>query len=441
MSDRSRTWWKNWGGLAFLGGMLLFVGVVPLYRNGPPIRSDGLGYHLWTRALLEGDPFFRNYPHGVGIYPADPARGTFQNKFPPGVALVRFPVMALLVKRTPQAPISRGEHVACLVLAALACLGVGLCCLHAAALLGAPAAARNAALLTVTFGTGLFHYATYDASFSHIWSALGVALLACLSVRAVTRRRPSLPLLPTAVLCALLLLIRNTNLLALVLLTGAHLAWRRRDGSLTPRGAAWDLAAVLVGVGLGIGAQVAYNSAAHGRLVLSSYQGERFVWDRPMVLSVLVSYERGLFTYYPVLGVVVCAALLVRRTRRAAAWYALVLLAFAVLYGFWWSWPLGMGFGHRGFVELTPLAVMLFAYALDELRGRWRYAIGGSAIMATLLTLQLMLGYWRGSLPGEGTRPEVYWLHAVGRKSLLRYARIPIPVPQAARSEQSRRSS
>jgi hypothetical protein len=417
-----RAWWRRWGSLAVLATALVFVTVVPLYRTGPPIRSDGVGYHLWTRALLEGDLFFRAYRGREGVNPADPVRGTNQNKFPPGVALVRFPVMAFLVDRSPGAPlISRGEHIACLVLGALACLAVGLCCVRSAELLGAPPWARHTALLTVTFGAGLFHYATYDASFSHIWSALGIAVLAWLGIRTVVLRRPHLPFLPIAGLCLLLILMRNTNLVALALMTPAWFAWRGREGSLTAASMRRDAMAVLVGVVFALSLQLGYNSAAHGRLVLSSYQGEPFLWDRPMVMDVLASYERGLFTWYPALAVVLATALLAPRTRPAGVWFALLLLTFAAMYGCWHSWPLGEGFGHRGFVELTPLAIVLFAVSLGELPGRWRLAAHTGTVVCTLIGLQLMLGYWRGTVPGKGTRPEIYWMHVTGKKSILRW--------------------
>ncbi len=151
---------------------------------------------------------------------------------------------------------------------------------------------------------------------------------------------------------------------------------------------------------------------------MSSYDNERFYFDRPMQFSVLFSYERGLFTYYPVVAVVLLCAFAVPGTRRAAAWFAALIALYATIYGFWLSWMLGAGFGHRGFVELMPIGVVLFAVALTELKGRSRRVASAFAFGSALVTVQLMAGYWGGSFPYEGAIPEIYWSHVLGPRSL-----------------------
>ena len=118
-----------------------------------------------------------------------------------------------------------------------------------------------------------------------------------------------------------------------------------------------------------------------------------------MQLLVLASYERGLFTYYPVLAVGLATGLWTRRTRMATYWLSGLLAAFVTLYGFWFKWFLGGEMGHRGFVELMPFAAVIFASALPELKSRYRVAA-------------IVLG------TGGGT-PRLFWNHIVGKNSLL----------------------
>jgi hypothetical protein len=103
-----------------------------------------------------------------------------------------------------------------------------------------------------------------------------------------------------------------------------------------------------------------------------------------------------------------------RRLRFAAAGFTLLLLSYVVLYGFWSSWQLGCGFGHRGFVELMPLGIVLFAAALEELSPNGRRYAGVMALFCTVFTMAFMVRYWRGTLPMCGTTASVYW-----HKSLL----------------------
>jgi hypothetical protein len=427
MSVRSRpatlggaAWLGRWWSLLVVLAALAAVTVTEPYANGPPIRSDGVGYHLWTRALLDGDLSFRAYKDQEAIYPAPRGGGLYVNKYPPGVALFRLPVMAPLVDRRPGAPlISPAEHLANQLCGAAALVAVCWLCLRTCRLLAVPPADAHLALLTTTFGTGLFHYATYDASFSHVYSALAAAFLVWLGARAVVAGHERLPGPATAAACFFLVLFRNTNVLLLAALATVYLDGRRRRGMLRRRDACRDLAAVLVGACAAAAVQLAYNYHGSGRLTLNSYVEERFLWDRPMQAAVVWSFERGLFTYYPVLAVVLAAAWLGRQTRPAAAVSTLLVLAYVALYGFWWSWHLGMGFGHRGFVELAPAAAVLLAAALGEAPGRRRAALSACAVVCALVTLELMAGYWRGSLPMWHASGRDYGQHVWGAQSFL----------------------
>lgn len=409
---------RRWVSLLVVAAVAVAVTVRPPYRNGAPIRSDGVGYHIWTRALLDADLSFRRYANLPGVYPVN-AKGTaFANQYPPGLALLRFPVMAPLVDRRPGAPpVGAAEHRACQVLALLALLGVCWLSLRTCHLLGVDAAAAHGVVLAGVFGAGLFHYGTYDGCFTHVYSALGVALLLWMGVRAIVSGRDRLPWLPVAVTSFFLVSIRNTNVLALAGLATAYVTCRLRANIVSPRALIGDLTAAGTGTLFAAAMQLGYNAYAQGHPTLSSYGSEPFLWDRPMFRSVLLSYERGLFSYFPVLGVALAAAFWARATRHAAAWFTALLLAYAALYGYWWSWMLGSGFGHRGFVELMPIGIVLSATALAQLPKRARVALGVCALLCTGLTVRFMLAYWKGSLPMAGTTASLYWAHACGSRS------------------------
>jgi hypothetical protein len=408
--ESGRVFLHRWHSLVVIALVTIPVAFFQPWKNGPPIRSDGEGYHLWTRALLEGDLSFRRHAGKAGLFLADPVRIIYQNKYPPGVALLRFPVMAFLVDRRPGSPaISGAEHWANMVLSAAALLAACYLSLRTCQLLALDVASCHGALLALVFGTGWFHYATYDSSFSHVYSALVVAFLAWLGVRTIVRRSDHLPPLLTAGTCFLFILLRNTNLIALAMMAVAYGYGRRRSGVLSRRGGCIDLAMLCLGAGSAALLQLLYNSYARGRFTLSSYGEESFLWNHPEQLSVLFSYDRGLFNYYPVVGLVFLCARAVRRLRVPAAWFSILLLSYVTLYGFWYSWQLGSGFGHRGFVELMPLGVVLFAAALGDLSPRRRRYAGVMAFLCTAFTVEFMVRYWKGTLPMEGTTASVYW--------------------------------
>lgn len=378
------------------------------YRNGPAIRSDGEGYHIWTFALKKWDFNFCEY-QALGAQSSGRLGRCFV-KWPPGVALFRFPVMAWFVNVNNHESFSSGEHWVSLIFGAG--LTVAIYCLGLSTLrrIKLEPLEAQALLFILFFGTGLFHYGTYDNSFSHIYSAFGCAILVWQLLSLAEQREAEVrwwdPWL-TGSAAFFMILFRNPNaltLLAYVVLVALQSATLRAKQRL--------LVGACVGSAAAIGIQLSYNYYASGNLSLSSYLNESFLWDRPMIRSVLFSFERGLFTYYPV----VLFGLVFGLWRRASRTLTLVLLSlvllYATLYGFWHTWYLGGGFGHRGFVDLVPLMVAAIGLGLADIKDRaTRRWLLGTASLTVFIPLQVMIGYWRGTFPFEHASEAVYWAH------------------------------
>jgi hypothetical protein len=98
------------------------------------------------------------------------------------------------------------------------------------------------------------------------------------------------------------------------------------------------------------------------------------------------------------------------RQARKATWLLLALVATYVgLYGFWHSWMLGDGMGHRGFVDFAPLVALVLCLAWQRMHG-WAFAASVlAAVLSTGLTLQIMRGYWDTSYPTIGATRQDYW--------------------------------
>jgi len=395
--------------------------VVPLqpFDNGPVIRADGVAYHAWTYTLLRGDLNFRGLDNDTYAF-HETRPGYWWNSYPPGVALARLPVMAFLVARGDQfGRPTRAEHAATAVLSALALFATAALLFSTCRVAGAGYGPANVAVLGIVFGTGLFHYATYDASYSHCWTALGMAGLLALVARSRSRGGRIAPV-ALVLLAAWLILVRNTNVFALATLGVSYFFLAPRYLGVSMQRAFRNSSYLAAGSALSIGVQVALNSFAFGHFTVASYYGRLFAWDQPMQWSVLTSVrEHGLFPYYPVAILFVFVPFAIPRLRPAATGFAAIVLVYTLLYGFWNAWNLGASFGHRGFVDILPLGVPLFAVALTELP-RWpRRIIVVATLLATYVTLSLMAGYWRRTVPYHLIAPEVYWAHVVGEEQLL----------------------
>ena len=334
----------------------------------------------------------------------DERRGVCGIKYPPGVALLQLPFVSPWADPKLREGFSREAHAIVLALGSglllliatlsyLTLRRLDVCPLQAQAVVGA-----------FIFGTGLFHYATYDASFSHVYSAGGVALLLWLVTRArETGWRPwMLGLFGLSTFW--LSTVRQTNVLLTLLIAGVAIIG-------TDHRSARRVALIAVGTtALALLLQVAYNQYVTGTLTLFSYGREGFASWGGRFGDVWFSYERGLSTYYPIMIAAMVLGLFSGERLLGLA-FAIGVTGYAFLYGSWHSWMLGHGMGHRGFVELAPLAMVVFGSALQRLQPRWRLVAIGVTGLSVYVTLQVMVGYWRGSFPFTGANSDVYWRH------------------------------
>ena len=284
---------RCWG-LALIAVTAILVAATQPFSNGPVIRADGYAYHAWTYAILRGDLNFHRLENETFAF-NETRPGYYWNSYPPGVALARLPVMAWLADRKGKfgSP-TRAEHAAIAVLSALALIGTAALLFYTCRVAGAGNNSANVAVLAVVFGTGLFHYATYDAGYSHVWSALGLATLAARVARSLSRGG-RIAIAAIVLLAAWLVLVRNTNVFALAILGGSYLILAPRQLNVSRQVAVRQTLWLAAGIAAGTAVQLALNSYAHGKFTLVSYHGPTFNWDRPMQWSVLTSVrEHGL---------------------------------------------------------------------------------------------------------------------------------------------------
>lgn len=380
------------------------VGFRP-FKNTPDIRSDGVGYHTWAYAIAQGDFSFCKYKpllHSVNALSGESADGRrCRNKYPPGVGLMQLAFSwPLLAEHAELSGFSEGENRVVLWGGAVLLFGTaGLMC----ALLLRRRVPVGDALLAIgafIFGTGLFHYSTFDASFSHVYSAFGVALALWLvhEKRNLSPRR----LFAFVLVAAWLYAVRQTN--AALSLAVVYLFVRQASRSASRR----LIVAWLVGTGTAALVLLSYGRYVSGESSLSSYGTEGFPTIGGHFFDVLVSYERGLFSYYPIFLVAIALAVMNWRKAVSQVFVVLVLL-FALLYGSWHAWHLGAGFGHRGFVELTPFGMLVLADGLMLISRRVRHLAIMIVCICCVATTLAMSAYWRGDLPFNGAVSSQYW--------------------------------
>jgi hypothetical protein len=396
---------------------------VIVYATGlapAPIRSDGFSYYVYlpswflyhdtTLAAVADDCCGGEFPDSTAII-RWPGTQRWVDAHPIGVAAMQTPFFAVAHALTRWTNLSPDgftlyyQHAAGLAglfwaIAGLAVLGTVLRRHHSS-----PVAAFT--IVTILFGTNLFHYATFDSSYSHAYSFfLFAAFLAIVErwnrdgVRRPVAARTAFLMGAAA---GLIILVRHTNALLLVCFAPVL----RRDA----RAFAIAAAALLFVVA----PQLALYYQATGRPLVSSYGELGFNFMSPQIAGVLLSTQKGLFFWSPVL-LLACAGfvMLAQSPRSPAREFLIPALAFLAVDTYviasWWDWQFGGSFGHRGFVDALPLfAVGLAAFfAWSSVTATRRAVVVTLVICAVALNMFQMAQYWRRVLPFSDTTWDQY---------------------------------
>lgn len=396
-------------------------------RAGVPIRSDAFSYYVYLPAwALHHDPSLQAVADDCcgGEFPAWTAivrwRFTRQwvNAHPIGEAIMIAPFFAVAHALTRWTNLSPDgftpyyQHGA--GLAGLFYVIAGLWFLHRLLLRYFSTRVAAATLVTLLAGTSLYHYATFDSTWSHAFTfALFSAFLERFDARRPGRLGDDVVL---GLIAGLLILVRHTNVLIPICLYGVPQvasAFRRgaarfrgNDGAAAEpvrRASLRDLPILPAGVAaLLVLPQLWIYHRATGHWIVSSYGDLGFTFGSPNLAGVLVSPTKGLFFYAPLLLLAIPG--LVALPGRLREWrvpLAVLLVVNTYLIASWWDWQFGASYGHRGFVDFYPAFALGLAVTFTRVSDRapLRAAIACAVAVLCALSLFQMLQYWHGILP------------------------------------------
>ena len=418
--------------LAVLLGLLASYQIYSQRLKWPVIRVDGYGYYAYLPAIfihrdLSLETLAREQFGGVisektGIR-RYAATGLYLDKYTVGTALLETPFFLIghafaLLEGVPADGFSEPYQYA-IVAAGLFYLGLGIFFSHRFLRRQLSPAPATAALLVLVFGTNLFHYATYDCCFSHIYSFALVSLFLELTdgfYRTPTKKCAFAVGLLLGVICC----VRVTNAVVVVIFVLWGVKGRRElRERLTERRTLALYLVFVCGAIVGFAPQMAYWQYAAGQLLVNSYVDEGFNWLTPHVFDVLFSVNKGLFFWCPVLFLAV-AGLWAVKSRLPGLFLPLTVYHLLQLYvvSSWHSWFYGGGLGQRPYVDAMPVFAISLA-ALFAASRDWKltFSRGGEprrsapawAVLAAvsippiLINVLFTLGYWKNIIPYNRT--------------------------------------
>ena len=181
-------------------GLLVFVSDFYLYKvrnkSGNPIRSDGIGYYSYLPAFFKYDDLTFSfvdsisYADSINMKPClwTDKEGHIINKYPIGVAILESPFYfatdtILKIFSPGRATGFSKLYQYSICFSAFVYFLLGLWLLYKSLMSFFDEKTVLLVLTLITFATSLFHYATLDGCFSHVYSFFLINLFVFLTIK------------------------------------------------------------------------------------------------------------------------------------------------------------------------------------------------------------------------------------------------------------------
>jgi hypothetical protein len=408
--------------------VLAYLSVHYIYSNGlnsPPIRSDGFGYYAYLTSIfidhnLQFSSAVSHLPFGKPIdYGLAQMPGTSRmfDRYSSGVALLELPFFTVAhlyaEKSGAVANGYSGIYQFAIGVSAIFYLTVGAAILYDLLRRRYSIPAALITVVLVVFATNVFHYATYDASFSHIYSfSLAAAILWLAARYRDNGRHRTKTLALMGFVCGLSMLVRATNIILIILpfsvILEHEIRQRNAFGAICRGGV---VGAVAFAVWL---PQLLIWHHASGQWLADPYHvvlpEAHFNWSDPQLLPFLISMRKGALFWTPLIALAFLGYWrLVAREGLFAVGVGLVILLQIYICASWYSWPFGGSFGSRPMVDIMPMIALPLAAVVDGLARRRRYVLTSVvAVVLIAVNLTLMFSYWHHFVPYDEANVQTF---------------------------------
>lgn len=250
--------------------------------------------------------------------------------------------------------------------------------------------------LGIILGTNAFYYTFREAGMSHIYSFFLFSALIYSSHRKFVSEGFRWSAI-TAILLALIILIRPTNAIAffIPLLWGVKaMGILNRFKQFFTNYRWWVI--FLLSLSLLFLPQMLYWKSMTGNYLLYSYGNEGFLyWKRPKMWQVLFSPQNGWLIYSPIVVFALAGLGIMLKRKIAGSFLPLFMITLATyIFGSWWAWWFGGAFGHRCFIEYLPLLAVPSAIIVSKIgsSSKWAKLVFG-LVVALLVFVNIRMSY------------------------------------------------
>jgi len=408
--------------------VILMAGGLRIFSNNwNPIASDGFGYYLYLPQILKyqnvtGEEMWSHFDKNDTLNAEgrliELDNGNYLNKYPIGEAILMLPFFLLAdVSNTvlfQQSNYFDGVYSFFMLVSVIFYLIVGIYFLSKSLLKFFNKKIAFLTLVVLILGTNLLHYATYDATFSHIYSFCILSIFTYLILSFEKLKNKNLYWVGLGLFYGLAVAIRQTNLIIGLLLFIPFLQLLKELKLIQVfRKYFFKFLIFTLIAALAFLPQMIYWYLVSSKLFVFSYLGESFNFLNLEILNVLFSARKGLFFWSPLLLLSIAGFVIgfKKKQKELVVMGSIVLIQLIVISG-WWAWSYGYSFGHRAFTEFLVLFAFPLGFFVEWILSKKSRVlkIFAAVVISVLILLNLfqMQQYWRGLLNPDGMTIESY---------------------------------
>jgi len=156
--------------------------------------------------------------------------------------------------------------------------------------------------------------------------------------------------------------------------------------------------------------QFLYWKWATNHWIFYSYAGEKFYWNRPLILEVLFSYRKGWLLYTPLMLLIIPGIFYLKKKCTQLFLPVIIILPlFLYVTSCWWAWSYGGAFGMRPMIDIYPLLIFCIAAFLQNKKWFIWVPVLCFTIFCTKLNLFQTKQYGIGVLHWDQMNKQTYW--------------------------------
>lgn len=381
------------------------------------IFSDKAGYYIYLPALFIYNFNTNEFPDsiehktGEGFF-FDRKLNKIDTKYPCGVAILELPFffgahIYSIINNLPANGFTRPYNYA-IDVAAVFYLMFGLLFLFKFLANYFEEKIIYTAIFLYLTGTNLFYYAAQETGLSHIYSFFLVSAFLYFYKIYLANSTLKNIILP-AIFFGFVVLVRPINIVFFTPLFFIDIT-SFEDLKLRVINSWKHLILLAIISFLILIPQLVYYQYLYQSSISYSYGNESFIYKfNPQVLKVLFAFENGFLPNNPIqIFMLLGIAYLLFNKINNGIMIASVFVLITYTYSSWWSYKLGCGLGHRGFVDFYPILIIPFAYFLKyvfEIKTKFfQYFIILILLLCVTINMKLIYTYdgcWNGNSPWD----------------------------------------